>query len=411
MTSSSAAPFPTGHVPDTAAINRRFTSALTQLRSRTDRLMATLLVVQWVSMIVVALVISPQTWEGRAASTHIHVWAAIFLGGAICLYPAWLGWRRPGQTSTRHMMAVGQMLVSAMLIHLTGGRIETHFHVFGSLALLALYRDARVFVTATVVVYVDHLVRGIFWPESVYGVMAATVWRSLEHAGWVLFEVTFLTLAVKAALKEMRELVARQVGLEKLNLDKVQEVEDRTEELASSEERFRTLFRDSPIGLYRVSRTGEFLMANPALLAILGFSSLEELRSATTATGKPVFDPGRRQFFSQLEQSQDVLRRDATWLRRDGSQLQIRESGRAFRNAANQVAHVDGTIEDITEHRQLEERFRQAQKVQAIGQLDPAVGDRVVGTRGDAGEREVLEYRHGLSPVSATEHFPYFSRQ
>ena len=125
--------------------------------------------------------------------------------------------------------------------------------MFGSLALLALYRDARVFVTATAVVYFDHLVGGFFWPEYVYGVLTASVWRSLEHVGWVLFEVTFLTLAVQAALKEMRELVARQVGLEKFNHDKVQEVQDRTQELATSEEQFRTFFRDSPIGLYRVS--------------------------------------------------------------------------------------------------------------------------------------------------------------
>jgi PAS domain S-box-containing protein len=369
MISSSAAPFPTGYVPDTAAVDRRFTSALTQLRSSTDRLLASLLVVQWIAMIGVSIVVSPQAWEGRETATHIHAWTAILLGGVVCLYPAWLGWNRPGQTMTRHMMAIGQMLVSALLIDLTAGRIETHFHVFASLALLALYRDVRVLVTATVVVYVDHLVRGIFWPESIYGVLTPTVWRSVEHAGWIFFEVTFLTVAVKAGLKEMRELVARQIGLEKFNHEKVREVEDRTQELASSEEQFRSLFRDSPIGLYRVSPGGEFLMANPALLTILGFASLDDLRAAKTATGEPVIDSGRPQFFTQLAASSEVLHRDAIWRRKDGSPLQIRESGRAFRDASKRIAHVDGAIEDITEHRQLEERFRQAQKVQAIGQL------------------------------------------
>ena len=52
------------------------------------------------------------------------------------------------------------MLMGALLIHLTGGRIETHFHVFGSLAFLAFYRDWRVLVPATVVVALDHLLRG-----------------------------------------------------------------------------------------------------------------------------------------------------------------------------------------------------------------------------------------------------------
>ena len=54
--------------------------------------------------------------------------------------------------------------MSALLIHLTGGRIETHFHVFGSLAILAFYRDWRVLIPATVVVALDHMLRGLFWP-------------------------------------------------------------------------------------------------------------------------------------------------------------------------------------------------------------------------------------------------------
>ena len=45
------------------------------------------------------------------------------------------------------------------------------------------------------IVYLDHLLRGIFWPQSVYGVLAAPVWRSLEHAGWVIFEVSFLIIS------------------------------------------------------------------------------------------------------------------------------------------------------------------------------------------------------------------------
>lgn len=369
MIKSSAVPFPPGHRPDNDAIDRRFTAALTQLRSRTDIFFAKLLVVQWLAMIGLTLVISPQTWQGRIATTHIHVWAAIFLGGAISLYPAWLGWKRPGQTATRHIMAVGQMLVSALLIHLTGGRIETHFHVFGSLALLALYRDARVFITATIIVYVDHLARGFFWPESVYGVLTATVWRSLEHAGWVLFEVAFLTLSVRVGLSDMRELVARQIGLEEINREKVQEVRDRTVELASSEEQFRTFFRDSTIGLYRVTPTGEFLMTNPTLLTILGFESLEELQTACKSASQPVVDSDRHQFLAQLAVTNEVLRRDTTWRRKDGTTLQIRESGRAFRDATGQIVRVDGSIEDITQYRQLEERYQQAQKVQAIGQL------------------------------------------
>src|SRR6202042_3320984 len=121
------------------------------------------------------------TWMGAQSEVHVHVWAAIVLGGIISVLPAIIAWWYPGETATRHIVAVGQMLMSALLIHVTGGRIETHFHVFGSLAILAFYRDWRVLVSATAVVYADHIIRGIFWPESVYGVLYASIWRSLEH--------------------------------------------------------------------------------------------------------------------------------------------------------------------------------------------------------------------------------------
>lgn len=83
---------------------------------------------------VAALVISPRAWEGAISHVHIHVWAALLLGGLITFYPVLLALLRPGMASTRYTIAVSQMLMSALLIHLTGGRIETHFHVFGSLA-------------------------------------------------------------------------------------------------------------------------------------------------------------------------------------------------------------------------------------------------------------------------------------
>src|SRR5207244_1443827 len=80
---------------------------------------------------------------------------------------------RPGRVFTRHLIAVTQMLWSALLINVTGGRIETHFHVFGSLAFIAFYRDWRVLVPATLVVAADHLARGYLAPQSPYGLRIA----------------------------------------------------------------------------------------------------------------------------------------------------------------------------------------------------------------------------------------------
>src|ERR1051325_8628392 len=100
---------------------------------RTDRMFTGLMVFQWLLGIVLALTVSPLTWVGSSSAVHPHVWTAIVLGGIIASLPIALALLRPGRVETRHVIAVGQMLFSALLIHLTGGRIETHFHVFGSL--------------------------------------------------------------------------------------------------------------------------------------------------------------------------------------------------------------------------------------------------------------------------------------
>jgi two-component system, sensor histidine kinase and response regulator len=181
---------------------------------RTDRLFAGLMAFQWLLGIAFSLWVAPLTWEGVESSTHPHVWAAVVLGGIVSLFPALLGWFRAGDPSTRYIIAVAQMLMGALLIHLTGGRIETHFHVFGSLAFLAFYRDWRVLVPATIVVALDHMLRGLFWPQSVYGVLVASEWRWLEHAAWVIFEDIFLVMACLRSVKEMRQTAERTAALE-----------------------------------------------------------------------------------------------------------------------------------------------------------------------------------------------------
>ena len=181
---------------------------------RTDRMFAVLMVLQWLAGIGVALWVSPRTWAGTSWETHPHVWAALFLGALTNLFPACLTWLRPGEALTRHVVATGQVLTSALLIHLTGGRIETHFHVFGSLAFLAFYRDWKVLIPATVYVAADHFLRGVYFPQSVYGIVTPEPWRWLEHAWWVLFEDFFLFIAIRSTVEQMREAAETQADLE-----------------------------------------------------------------------------------------------------------------------------------------------------------------------------------------------------
>jgi signal transduction histidine kinase len=203
----------------------------TKLWRQTDRLFAVLLGFQWLAGVALALLFSPRAWEGLDSRVHPHIWAAVFVGGAIAAFPIMFAIVRPGEAITRYLIATAQMLHSAMLIHLSGGRIETHFHVFGSLAFLAFYRDWRVLVPATLVVAVDHMMRGIFWPESVFGIAAASPWRWTEHAGWVVFEDIILVWSCLRGAKEIGILALRQAELEATNARVEAEVARQTSRL------------------------------------------------------------------------------------------------------------------------------------------------------------------------------------
>ncbi|MGZ3420205.1 MAG: sensor histidine kinase [Polyangiales bacterium] len=203
---------------DGEALKRRAAALLEEDRDRvhrrTDRFFAALLIGQWVCAIALAAIYSPYAWEGKTRAIHVHVYAAILLGGVINALPIFLAWARPGAAVTRYVIASAQMLWSALLIHLMGGRIETHFHVFGSLAFLSFYRDWKVIIPATVVVAGDHFVRGMLWPESVYGIANPEWWRFLEHAFWVVFEDTFLLLACFAISRDMEQRALVQAEVE-----------------------------------------------------------------------------------------------------------------------------------------------------------------------------------------------------
>jgi len=195
----------------------RYEKRRQEIFRHTDRLFSRLMIGQWAFAVLLAWVVSPYAWQGMQKTIHLHVWVAVLLGGAITSVPFYLARTRPGEVATRHAIAVGQMLWSALLIHLTGGRIETHFHVFGSLAFLAFYRDWPVIVTGAAVVATDHFLRGILWPESVYGIANPEWWRFLEHAGWVVFCVSFLIMSCRKSDKDMRVMAERGAELEALS--------------------------------------------------------------------------------------------------------------------------------------------------------------------------------------------------
>lgn len=200
----------------------------------TDRMFAFLMGIQWAAGVIASMTLTPKSWVGTTSSVSNNVWAALFLGGAVSAFPIALALLQPGGAATRYTIAVAQMLMASLLIHISGGRIETHFHIFGSLAFLSFYRDWRLLIPATAVVAVDHLTRGLFWPQSIYGLGTIDEWRWLEHAGWVVFEDIFLIVAINRSVREMWNIAMRSAAIRDLNEGLEQRVHKRTAELANS---------------------------------------------------------------------------------------------------------------------------------------------------------------------------------
>jgi two-component system sensor histidine kinase HydH len=275
-----------------------FDEQITANYRRTSRMFAVLMIAQWLFAILIAVVWSPYGWAGKVHTIHIHVYLAVFLGGAISSLPVALALLRPTSTVTRHVIAIAQMLWSALLIHLTGGRIETHFHVFGSLAFLAFYRDWRVLIPATLVVAADHLLRGVYWPESVYGSLNAEWWRFLEHAFWVAFEDIVLVLACLRGVEEARSLAERHAEVEALSeseKEKAIVLEIALEELKSSQESLTRVEKLAAVGQLAASVGHE--LRNP-LTAVLNAHTYISRR--ITKDDSPLANDARIKEFSEL---------------------------------------------------------------------------------------------------------------
>ena len=248
------------------------------IREMTSRMLFWLLLIQWPAGIALSLWISPLTWSGDQSEVHLHVCAAVILGFTLTSLPAFLLRKAPARRSTMYVAAVAQVMWSALLIHLTGGRIETHFHVFGSLAILAFYRDWRVLLVAILVVATDHFVRGVWWPQSVFGVIAESPYRWIEHALWVVFESVFLLVACHRSVNEMRG-IARQRALPEMTNERIeQEVRDRTEELERANHAAQVADRAKSDFLANMSHE-----IRTPMNAILGFADLLDSPSRTEA--------------------------------------------------------------------------------------------------------------------------------
>jgi PAS domain S-box-containing protein len=141
------------------------------------------------------------------------------------------------------------------------------------------------------------------------------------------------------------------------------------EALRRSEADYRTLVEHAAYGIYRSTPDGQFLAVNSALVRMLGYGSERELLS--TDLPRDIYaDPSQRLRLMDQYRDADLFEGvEAQWKRKDGTPVLVRLSGRPVRRSGGEIECYEMIVEDVTDRKALEEQLRQAQKMEAIGQL------------------------------------------
>jgi PAS domain S-box-containing protein len=136
--------------------------------------------------------------------------------------------------------------------------------------------------------------------------------------------------------------------------------------LRDAQDRFKTIFENAAIGLYRTTPDGRIVMANPAMIRMLGFDSFEDLadRNLEGAGFEPTYS--REEFKQRIERDGQIIGLESPWTIVDGSVRFIRENARAIRGADGEVRFYEGTIEDITESKRVENELRERERFLAV---------------------------------------------
>ena len=361
---------------------------------RIDRMFAGLLVFQWLVEIVLATWVVPNVWSEQLNETSSHVVVAIMLGGGIISLPVLLALLCPGGSFTRHVIAVAQMLTGALLIHLTGGRTEMHFHVFGSLAFLCFYGDYRVLVTATVVTALDHFLRGLFWPESVYGLAAGAEWRWLEHAGWVAFLDLFLIYSCLQSTKEKLTVAQRQAQLEASGDMIERQVVARTKELEESEERFRTLVTNSPVGILLRDAIGNCIFVNERWCAITGMGHQEAVGRGWERGIHPDDRERVQKAWQHTINTLEQFSLEYRFCKSDGNVVWVFANAVALRDDSGEVVRFLGSLIDITERKLRDQALHELQQ-----QFHSAFEDAPIGMALVAPDGRFLQINRALCGI------------
>jgi len=131
----------------------------------------------------------------------------------------------------------------------------------------------------------------------------------------------------------------------------------------SLEKQLKDILDNTPVGIYRTTPDGRILMANPALVRMLGYLSFEEL--AQRNLEKEGFAPQhpRSVFKERIEKDGQVIGLESGWVRRDGTIATIVETAWAVRDEHGRTLYYEGIVQDVTERNRAEKSLRESEEM------------------------------------------------
>ena len=162
------------------------------------------------------------------------------------------------------------------------------------------------------------------------------------------WEIVLLAVFILAALAGHLYFVYSRKKLEEEQTRKIDAFREAERHLKLSEERFRSLYENATIGMYRATPKGKIILANPALVSMLGYDSLGDLRKVKFGEGTGD-DPDDLERFNDLLAERGEMRGvETSWRTKDGSEIFVRIGAKAFYDAQGFPLYFEGTVEDIT---------------------------------------------------------------
>ncbi len=175
--------------------------------------------------------------------------------------------------------------------------------------------------------------------------------------GAALMLVTFITRSISGPLKrQAAELTAANKELSSARELLQERVEKSHDALQRAQEKYRSIFEHSVMGIFQTNAAGQYLSANAALANTYGYASAEELTASVTDIERQLYtDPNRRKEFMRLmAQKGSVTNFESEIYRKDGTICWISENAREVRDTDGRVLCYEGTIEDITQRKRAE---------------------------------------------------------